>query len=467
MAHNKDEDTIDLSEISKICKNTQPQRPAAQQPSRRRPTSGQISPQQAPSADEDSLWDFDDAQPFDSGIRQRPEPDAQRAHIFDFDFSDPHDPYTDQPQPAPGVPYNSAGEYDGRPAQYSAPQDVYDSGRRPNGSGIDAYGDVPQYITNAPEIPEDERTGTRRKRRKKHRFLRFLLILLGLLILISAAAALFARPPKRETEGLGSRTGDTVNVLIAGTDQDGTRTDTIMLVSISKKSGKISLTSVPRDTLVDNVYTSQKINSVYGFNGTGSDGMEALMAELTEILGITPDGYVLVDLDAFIQLVDLMGGVWFDVPQDMHYEDPTQDLYIDLTAGYQKLDGQHAMQLVRFRSYAMADLQRVNVQRDFIQAALNQWLSVKGVLHAPQVVRLMQENVQTDLSVSNMIWLALAMKSCGTDDMETMTLPGVPGMYDGVSFFILDRQAVVDTVNSVLNPYADAVTADRVVIKTY
>ncbi len=453
MAHNKDEDTIDLSEISKICKNTQPQRPAAQQPSRRRPMSGQISPQQTLSADEDGLWDFDDAQSFDSGIRQRPEPDAQRAHIFDFDFSDPHDPYTDQPQPASG-----------------RPQNMYDSGRHPYASGVDAYGDAQPYDTTVPEIPEYERTGhtgTRRKRRKKHRFLRFLLILLGLLILISAAAALFARPPKRETEGLGSRTGDTVNVLIAGTDQDGTRTDTIMLVSISKKSGKISLTSVPRDTLVDNVYTSQKINSVYGFNGTGSDGMEALMAELTEILGITPDGYVLVDLDAFIQLVDLMGGVWFDVPQDMHYEDPTQDLYIDLTAGYQKLDGQHAMQLVRFRSYAMADLQRVNVQRDFIQAALNQWLSVKGVLHAPQVVRLMQENVQTDLSVSNMIWLALAMKSCGTDDMETMTLPGVPGMYDGVSFFILDRQAVVDTVNSVLNPYADAVTTDRVVIKTY
>lgn len=412
MAHNRESDTLDLSEVQDACKNI---------PTRRTPTSRPASPrrtaQPAARPDPERLWDYDDL-PTPRPPRQT---DSAREHAFDFDLPD-----------AP----RASGKADSRPA----------SARARGGA-------------QSPHAPG------RKSGRKRHGFLKFLLVILAILAAAVITALLLATPPQRDTQGLGSRTGDTVNVLIAGTDQEGARTDTIMLVSIHKKDRHVTLTSIPRDTLVENVYESQRINSVYGFNGEGEAGIEALMAELTEIFGVSPDGYALVDLTAFIDLVDIMGGVWFDVPQDMQYTDPTQDLYIDLTAGPQRLDGQHAMQLVRFRSYAMADLQRVNVQRDFIQAALHQWLSVKGLVRAPQVLKLMQENVQTDLSVRNMIWLAAALKQCMSSEMTTQTLPGTPDMIGGASYYVLDRQGVVDTVNASINPYETPVTTDRVTIK--
>ena len=86
--------------------------------------------------------------------------------------------------------------------------------------------------------------------------------------------------------------------------------------------------------------------------------------------------YAMVNFDVFARVVDLFGGVDFDVPVDMDYEDPYQDLYIHLKAGEQHLNGEEALQVMRFRSgYAMADLERVNVQRNFVQAAMDQWLN--------------------------------------------------------------------------------------------
>lgn len=124
---------------------------------------------------------------------------------------------------------------------------------------------------------------------------------------------------------------------------DGTRTDTIMLLNVNSAANTVNLVSIPRDTFVSGGYNVPKINSAYGWAGKGEDGMQELMDRVTETIGFTPDGYLLVDLDSFIELVDLMGGVKFDVPMDMRYSDPAQNLTIDLTAGMQKLDGQQAM----------------------------------------------------------------------------------------------------------------------------
>lgn len=104
--------------------------------------------------------------------------------------------------------------------------------------------------------------------------------------------------------------------------------------------------------------------------------METLKKYVSGVLGFEVDGYVLVDLDAFIQIVDLVGGVYFDVPQSMYYNDPTQNLYINLAPGYQLLDGKQAMGLVRYRSYAQADIQRISVQQEFLQALAKQCLQI-------------------------------------------------------------------------------------------
>ena len=100
---------------------------------------------------------------------------------------------------------------------------------------------------------------------------------------------------------------------------------------------------------------------------------------------------MLVSLDAFVDIVDLMGGIEFDVPMDMFYEDPSQDLYIDLKAGLQKLDGYEAMGLVRFRKgYVDQDLGRVDIQRQFISACMDQWLTISNIGKVPRVLSTMQ-----------------------------------------------------------------------------
>lgn len=114
----------------------------------------------------------------------------------------------------------------------------------------------------------------------------------------------------------------------------------MMLVNVDRTEKTISLVSIPRDTLIYCEYSVPKINSAYGWAGGGEQGMQELLLRVSEIIGFTPDGYIVVDLSIFRQLVDLMGGVTFDVRSTMHYSDPTQNLSIDLQAGKQHLNGE-------------------------------------------------------------------------------------------------------------------------------
>lgn len=226
------------------------------------------------------------------------------------------------------------------------------------------------------------------------------------------------------------------------------------------------LVSIPRDTLVYCAYSVPKINSAYGWGGGGDAGMEELLCRVSEIIGFRPDGYLLIDLDVFEQLVDCMGGVEFDVPMQMYYTDPTQDLTIDLAAGMQKLTGAQAMQLVRFRAgYADADLGRVCVQRDFVDAALSQWSSPLHLLRAPKALRLLESSVQSDLTAANYLWLAESVLLC-RGNVYSQTLPGAATYIAGGSYYVLNAQDVADLVNDTCNPYQKGVSTAELSIRT-
>ena len=207
-----------------------------------------------------------------------------------------------------------------------------------------------------------------------------------------------------ETEQPKSLRDGIYNILICGTDDDGTRTDTIIIAHLDTTDHTVALLSIPRDTPVATGNGGiMKINSVYA--GGGADGMQRLSGRLRELLGFPVDGYVLVNLDAFKKTVDLVGGVEFDVPQDMDYEDASQDLYIHLKAGLQRLDGEKAMELVRFRKgYASQDIQRTQVQQQFLKALAKQCLSVSSLSKLKEFADIFAEDVTTNLTVGNMIW---------------------------------------------------------------
>lgn len=302
------------------------------------------------------------------------------------------------------------------------------------------------------------------KKKKKHRILRFfgVLALIVVLLFVGLFAGVHFLTGEPMAENDRARKDDCCTILLAGTDESGDRTDTIMLLNIDRGQKRMSLMSIPRDTKVNSTYVPHKINSAYGVNGKGEEGMDSLMDYVAECVGFRPDGYMLLELDVFIELVDLFGGVEFDVPVDMDYEDPSQDLYIHLNKGLQTLDGEEAMGVVRFRSgYADADIGRVSVQRDFMLAAIDQWVSVKNVLKLPQALSLLGRYAQTDLSVSNLLWLAESVLLCGTDDMYMTTMPFyISGDY----VVVAADEGYLNLLNEYFNPYARGISWDDLYI---
>lgn len=297
-------------------------------------------------------------------------------------------------------------------------------------------------VSYAPEdapaaLPEPGGKPKKKKRRRKGGFLRFLVTVVLLAII---AVVLVGKAPVRNPDNLDRISGRST-ILLCGTDEDGTRTDTILLLTIDRSEGSIRLLSIPRDTYAPAYYVP-KINSAYGAVGGGEKGMEQLMEQVKNVVGFMPDAYALVDLTAFVEAVDLLGGLDFDVPMDMDYDDPTQDLYIHLQAGEQHLTGEQLMWVVRFRSgYANADIGRTEVQRAVVKAAMKQWMRPQTLAALPGLWKIYQENLTTDLSARNLVWMARVLLKGMGGDIEANVLPGYATMVGDASVYMIDTYA--------------------------
>ena len=313
-----------------------------------------------------------------------------------------------------------------------------------------------------PTIPEEVLL----PKKKRHGFRNFLIFLV-ILALVSTASVLFLLPrqPKAEA-GLGMRKDGVSTILLLGTDQSGARTDVIMLLTADRVDRTLSLVSIPRDTLVNGEYAVPKLNSVYAANNGGQVGIDMVLTRVEQCVGFRPDGYMLVQLEGFVEIVDALGGVEFDVPVDMFYNDPSQDLYIALEAGPQTLSGEEAMGLVRFRSgYADQDLGRIEVQRDFLRAMMSQTVSPEGLVKAPLLMKLLLEHTQTDLTTGNLLWLAETAALADLSGIETETLPGTARNFESGSYYVLDPALVLQTVNRCCNPYAQDISEEDLAIR--
>ncbi len=265
----------------------------------------------------------------------------------------------------------------------------------------------------------------------------------------------------------GSRKSeDFYTVLIVGADESSNQTDTIMVVSYDVTNQKASVMSIPRDTLVNVRWNPKKINSVYSVNGSGEEGLEALITQVSNIIGFRPDYHIVIDWELVGQMVNAIGGVHFDVPYDMDYDDDAQDLHIHLSKGYQELNGEDAMDLVRWRKnnsgVALGDVQRLDIQHDFLAAVLQETLQIKNVTKIGELVSLFQENTESDLIVENLFWFASQAVFGGlkVEDVEFTTMPYATGYdYTGRFSYVYPIQSeLMDIINNGLNPYAADVT---------
>lgn len=268
----------------------------------------------------------------------------------------------------------------------------------------------------------------------------------------------------------GNRKDGWYTFLLVGTDMDDGNTDTIMVVSYDTKKQDINIMSIPRDTMINEKWDIKKINSVYSRTG---NSVNSLSNRVQKLIGFKPDFYVKVDLEMFVKLVDLVDGVEFDVPQDMNYDDDWQDLHIHLKKGVQVLDGEHAMQLVRFRRYDMGDIQRVEVQQSFLKALIKECLSIKHWGKIKAYIDLAMENVETDLDSGSVVWFAAnvlglnGVPALSMDHVETCTLPGnylaetwSRDTRQNQSYVTIYPNQVVKVVNESFNPYEQKVTTD-------
>lgn len=259
------------------------------------------------------------------------------------------------------------------------------------------------------------------------------------------------------------------NVLLLGVDADLTRTDTIMIASYDSTEKKLSLVSVPRDTRVvippdrwevmcQNIpqldpYGSRqiKVNAIHNYGG--EQGVEFLSRQLQEDLGIMIDYYVKIDCDGFAYIVDQIGGVEFDVPMKMDYDDPTpgKELHIHLQPGLQTLTGDQAVQLVRYRKgYDNQDLGRAETQQEFMRVLISAIVKKENILSNPTAyLNAVIKYVETDMNITQMLKYVPEMPSISGSNITGYTLPGEARFIGDVSYYILDDDLTKDMVDQI------------------
>jgi LCP family protein required for cell wall assembly len=227
----------------------------------------------------------------------------------------------------------------------------------------------------------------------------------------------------------------------------GTRSDTMMLCKVDKSTGEISILSVPRDTrcYIRGRENEEKITHAHAYGGP-----ELSMKAVKDLLGVDVEYYVRADYNIVKEFVELVDGVEVDVPIDMQYQDPYADppLYINLSKGHQTLDGDQAIQFLRFRKgnkggkpgYPEGDLGRIKAQQQFVGAAIEKILRPQNIPKIPQMMESYYKNVDTNIPMDTILKFAMKAKNFGTDKVEMATLPGDGQYINGISYFILDEE---------------------------
>ena len=264
-----------------------------------------------------------------------------------------------------------------------------------------------------------------------------------------------------------------IQILLLGvsTDIDVKMTDTIIVATYNPKTQTASLLSIPRDTYVGKDYSkgsaSEKINALYH-----QKGIETLKDKVNEITGLDIKYYMVIDNEALIKLVDVLGGVDFEVPIRMLYHDLTQDLTIDLQQGMQKLDGAKAEQLLRFRknddgtgypaSYGSDDIGRMKTQRNFMMATAKQTLQAKNIFKIREIIDVLYEYVETNLSISSIKAYIPYAVEFNLENLQSAVSPGVSvgptqqgSLYAPYWFITINKKEAKELINELYNDMSD------------
>ncbi len=237
------------------------------------------------------------------------------------------------------------------------------------------------------------------------------------------------KPPDAENNNI-------VNVLFMGIDD--ARSDFMVLARYNKEDDKIAMISIPRDTRVEIAnYGYDKINSAVA----RKEGIPLAMDTVSKLLDIPVHYYVELSFKGARRIIDIIGGVEIYVPRDMFYEDPTQDLYINIKKGKQVLDGKNSVDFVRYRSgYSDQDLGRIKAQQEFMKEFVKKMTSPKIIPKSFSILQAMSSHVKTNMEEKEIAYYALKLKDLKTDNIKMYTLPGEALYINRISYYVFDEQ---------------------------
>ena len=248
---------------------------------------------------------------------------------------------------------------------------------------------------------------------------------------------------------------DKLYILIMG--ESTGMSDTLIVASYDPKTQEASMLSIPRDTFIGkskaNATANDKINAIFN----GGEKPEKTVEAVNKLTGLDIKYYLLVDTKALVELVDTIGGLEFEVPMDMKYDDYSQDLHINLQEGWQKLNGKQVEQLVRFRhnangstysyDYGIEDFGRMKTQRAVMVAIAKQTIKLKNVKEIGHMIDIAEKYVKTNMDLSSLKDYIPYLVEIDTDSIKTEQLPGQSKYINGISFFLADDDETDEMVD--------------------
>ncbi len=236
--------------------------------------------------------------------------------------------------------------------------------------------------------------------------------------------------------------GKTVNILVMGIDArsatENSRSDTMILISIDRKTNKIAMLWIPRDTRVEvGINRYDKANSVNYIKGP-----EEACNVVGKLLGTKVNYYAIANFYGFEEIINLLGGVTIDVESNMNHPDPNPKLNINLAKGVQELNGKQALDYVRYRGGPTADIGRTGRQQKFIKAVTKEFLKPKNIVKLPKLVPQVFEHVNTNIPLDDMLYMVSLAKEFSSDSVITQTLPGYSftDPKNGASYWQADKE---------------------------
>lgn len=270
-----------------------------------------------------------------------------------------------------------------------------------------------------------------------------------------------------------------INILLMGVDEGGLRTDCIMVGSYDTEAKTAKLLSIPRDTRMRIGAKYQKINAAHAISSSsgGIMGAQGTVEAVTRLTGIPINYYIELPFSAVAECMDLLGPVTFEIPDLYHdgvgmvYDDPVQDLHINLKPGLQELNGEQVVHLLRYRKgnlrngvrrgYAQGDIERIEMQQRFLRELVDQKLNATLILKLPAIFKQLSGSIKTNLSVKDVIKYSKHLTDFSADNLKTFSLPGVSQTIGGGSYWICNIEETRTLIQTEFGYSAENITTEK------